>query len=66
VGKKARHTPTLTGVKKRRAISVDIALLPHVGDAITQLTHDWAWVEHGDSVADIVAECKEIVDDWYS
>lgn len=45
---------------------MDIALLPHVGDALTMLANDWVWVEKGDSVADIVEACKAIVEEWYS
>ena len=44
---------------------IDIALLSHVGDAITTLTEDWVWTEVGDTVDDIVAECKDIVEDFY-
>jgi microcystin-dependent protein len=63
---KARHTPALTGHYKIRAVSLDTALFPHVGDAITQLTNDWQWVEVEDSVDDIVAACKSSVESWYS
>ncbi|GAI01390.1 unnamed protein product [marine sediment metagenome] len=66
MAKIARHTPTLTGEQKIRAISLDVALLPHVGDALTQLTHDWHWTEVGDSVDDIVQACKAYVENWYS
>ena len=62
----ARHTPALSGEKKIRALSADSALFPHLGDAITQLTNDWTWELVDDSVADIVAECKSIVESWYS
>ena len=62
----ARHTPALTGVKKIRALSLDSALFPHVGDAITQLTNDLVWEPVEDSVADIVSACKESVESWYS
>jgi hypothetical protein len=66
LSKWARHTPTLTGKKKVRAISLDIALFPHVGDAITALTNEWEWVEVGDPVVDVVASCRESVENWYS
>jgi hypothetical protein len=56
----------LLGEKKIRAMSVDIALLPHVGDAITKLSNNWVWEEVGDSVADVVASCKESIESWYS
>lgn len=47
-------------------MSLDIALFPHVGDSITALTNDWEWEAVGDDVADIVAACKESVENWYS
>jgi microcystin-dependent protein len=56
----------LLGEKKIRAISMDVALFPHVGDAITKLTNEWVWKEVGDSVADVIASCKESVESWYS
>lgn len=62
----ARHTPTLSGEKKLRAVSLDIALFPHIGDAITELTNEFHWELVGDDVEDVVAECKEIVESWYS
>jgi len=62
----ARHTPVLSGDIKIRALSIDSALFPHVGDAITQLTNDSQWEVIGDDVADIVAACKESVESWYS
>jgi hypothetical protein len=66
VSKIARHTPVLSGEKKIRAMSLDVALFPHVGDAITTLTNDWQWERVGDSVADVVASCKDSVESWYS
>jgi hypothetical protein len=66
VAKWARHTPSLSGEKKIRALSLDSALFPHVGDAITKLTNDWEWETVGDDVADVVAACKESVESWYS
>ena len=62
----ARHTPVLTGEKKIRALSLDSALFPHIGDVITKLTNTWVWEPVGDSVADVVAECKQAVESWYS
>ena len=53
-------------MKKIRAMSLDVALFPHVGDAITALTNDWEWTEVEGSVADVVAACKESVESWYS
>ncbi|GAH14127.1 unnamed protein product, partial [marine sediment metagenome] len=58
--------PTLTGNKIERAISVDIALLPHVGDVLTELTNVLTWTQAGDSVEDIVEECKAIIEEWYT
>lgn len=49
-----------------RAVSVDSALLPHIGDAITQLTHSWHWELVDDEVSEIVAACKDAVESWYS
>lgn len=66
MSKIARHTPELSGEKKIRALSADSALFPHLSDAITQLTNDWQWTEVNDPVGDVVAECKEIVESWYS
>lgn len=63
---KARHTPTLVGERKVRAVSIDTALLPHFGDAITKLSNSWVWTEVGDSVDDIVAACKDAVESWYA
>ena len=66
MAKIARQTPVLAGEKKIRAMSIDVALFPHVGDAITSLTNEWVWEEVGDSVADILAACKSGVESWYS
>lgn len=66
MSRRARHTPVLTGTKKIRVVSLDAALLPHVGDAITQLTNEWHWFAVGDGVAGVVAACKDIVEDWYA
>lgn len=56
----------MAGELKIRALSLDSALLPHVGDVLTALTNDGEWEEVGDSVADIVAAAKETVETWYS
>jgi hypothetical protein len=66
MSKIARHTPVLSGEKKIRAVSLDTALFPHVGDAITTLTNDWHWEEIGDPVSDVVSACKQAVESWYS
>lgn len=62
----ARHTPTLSGINKIRALSLDSALFPHVGDAITALTNESEWEQIGDDVADVIAACKSSVESWYS
>lgn len=62
----ARHTPVLAGANKIRALSIDNALMPHVGDAITALVNVWEWEAVGDDVADVVAACKDAVESWYS
>lgn len=49
-----------------RALSIDSALFPHVGDAITQLTIDATWETIGDPVLDVVNACKLAVEYWYS
>lgn len=61
----ARHTPTLTGTKVVRAMSVDIALLPHVGDALATLLQEWSWLEVGDTPDEILQECYDAIDSWY-
>lgn len=63
---KARHTPVLVGERKVRAVSIDTALMPHFGDAITQLTNDWVWEQVGDSVGSVVAACKATIEIWYT
>lgn len=62
----ARHTPQLSGEKKLRALSIDSALFPHVGDAITALTNESEWEKIGDDVVDVLAACKDAVESWYS
>lgn len=60
-----RHTPTLSGKKITRALSIDDALIPHVSDAIAQLTFDSNWVSVEDEISDVVSECREALDSWY-
>lgn len=62
----SRHTPVLTGVKVTRAMSFDVALLPHLGDIVGNLANDWMWSEVGDPVSDIVKECADVVNSWYA
>lgn len=47
-------------------MSFDMALLPHLGDAITALTNASEWEKVGDDVSDIVAAAKDTVESWYS
>ncbi len=47
-------------------MSLDVALFPHVGDAITELSKTNAWKEVEDTVEDIVASCKDFIEYWYS
>ncbi len=61
----ARHTPTLSGSKAVRLVAVDSALLPDIGDALTQLTNDFIWAYKGDAVSDIVAAVFETVTSYY-
>jgi microcystin-dependent protein len=60
-----RHTPTLSGRKITRALSIDDALIPHVSDAIAQLIFERSWVEVGDTVSAITDECFDALDSWY-
>ncbi len=60
-----RHTPTLAGVKIIRAMSLDVALLPFIGDAISILASEYQWVEVGDAVLDVVQACSAAVASWY-
>jgi hypothetical protein len=60
-----RHTPVLSGNRIVRALSIDDALIPHVSDAIAQLTIDANWVEVDDSIDDIVSESSQALDSWY-
>lgn len=62
----ARHTPTLDGSKAVRLVAVDSALLPDVGDALTQLTNEYVWTEEGDPVSDIVSAVFETVTAYYN
>lgn len=62
----ARHTPTLSGDKAVRILTVDTALLPDLGDAITTLTNGAHWVEVGDSVEDVLVAARYMVDRYYA
>lgn len=62
----ARHTPTLSGTRIIRALSIDSALISDVSEAITQLDQSSHWVEVGDPISDITNECSRAVELWYS
>lgn len=66
MAKIARHTPVLSGEKKLRVVSLDAALFPHFGDAITALTNNLEWELVGDAIEDVVNACKDSVESWYS
>jgi microcystin-dependent protein len=61
-----RHTPELTGDIVVRAMSVDVALLPHFGDVLNLLANDYQWLETADTVDDIVQACAVSVASWYT
>ena len=61
----ARHTPTLDSKRVTRLITVDVALLGHVGDALAELTCDHNWKEVGDTVSDVVTELWETLESYY-
>lgn len=60
-----RHTPNLFGIRIVRALSIDSALIPHVSDAIAQLTIAANWVEVDGSIDAVVAASREALDSWY-
>lgn len=60
-----RHTPTLLGSRTVRALSIDDALISHVSELVAQLAREEEWLEVGDSVEDVVAECWLALDSWY-
>lgn len=61
----ARHTPTLESKRVTRLVTVDVALLGHVGDSIAELTLAHNWKEIGDSVDDVVLELHETLASYY-
>ena len=61
----ARHTPILQSKRVTRLISVDVALLGHVGDAIAELTYAHNWEEIGDTVSDVLTEITETLESYY-
>lgn len=60
-----RHTPILSGSKIVRALAIDDALIPHVSDAIAQLTLEANWHEVGDPIPDVILESTAALDSWY-
>ena len=62
----ARFTPELSGSRAIRAMPIDIALLPHFGDAIGNLGDTWRWEEVGGDVETITQEVQRSVEIWYS
>lgn len=61
----ARHTPTLESERVTRLLTIDVALLGHVGDAIAELTQAYNWEEIGDPVSDILIEAAETLESYY-
>jgi hypothetical protein len=61
----ARHTPALESKRVTRLITVDVALLGHVGDAIAELTYEHNWEEIGDPVSDVVTELHQTLESYY-
>jgi microcystin-dependent protein len=62
----ARHTPTLLSNSATRLIVADVALLPHIGELLTQLTNPDEWYKAGDDIADIVAASWDMVMTYYA
>jgi len=61
----ARHTPTLTGKLIARLIVCDLAISPHIGETISNLTLDYQWLEVGDTIDEITSACWLAVDSYY-
>jgi microcystin-dependent protein len=61
----ARHTPTLENKSVTRLVTVDVALLGHVGDALAILTEETQWKEVGDPVSDVLAELWLTLSSYY-
>jgi microcystin-dependent protein len=60
-----RRTPVLTNNSAVRLIVVDTALLPHVSDALGQMTTDWGWEEVGDPVDDVTNALEDMIEMYY-
>lgn len=61
-----RYTPTLSGNRKVRAMSVDVALLPFVGEAISDLMTRDTWIADGSSIESVVDSITQSINEWYS
>lgn len=62
----ARHTPTLEGESAVRLVVADMALLPHLGELIAQLTNEAEWLEVGSTVEDVVEAAFQTVTEFYN
>jgi len=61
----ARHTPTLESKRVTRLVTVDVALLGHVGDALAILTEASQWEEVGDTISDVLTEMTLTLESYY-
>lgn len=61
----ARHTPTLESKRVTRLVTVDVALLGYVGEALAELTFGPDWKEVGDPIEDVVDELLETLESYY-
>ncbi len=61
----ARHTPILESKRVTRLITVDVALLGHIGDALAILTQESQWKEVGNPVSDVLTELLLTLDSYY-
>ena len=62
----ARHTPTLNDESAIRLVVADMALLPHLGELIAQLTNEAQWLEVGSTVDDVVEAAFQTVMEFYN
>ena len=61
----ARHTPTLESKRVTRLVTVDVALLGHVGDAIAELTYEHNWKEVNDTIGAVLTELTVTLESFY-
>ena len=61
----ARHTPTLESKRVTRLVTVDVALLGHVGDAIAELTYEHNWKEVNDTISAVLTELTVTLESFY-